>query len=77
MGDLSAARERYYAAIELDEEYVEARANLGSVLVENGELELAVAAFQGALAFHPDYADVHYHLANTLERSCTGRLFWP
>jgi len=68
MGDLSAARERYYAAIELDEEYVEARANLGSVLVENDELELAVAAFQGALAFHPDYADVHYHLANTLER---------
>jgi len=69
LGDLSAARERYYAAIELDEEYVEARANLGSVLVENGELELAVAAFQGALAFHPDYADVHYHLANTLERN--------
>jgi len=68
MGDLSAARERYYAAIEMDEEYVEARANLGSVLVENDELELAVAAFQGALAFHPDYADVHYHLANTLER---------
>jgi len=68
MSDLSAARERYYAAIEIDEEYVEARANLGSVLVENGELELAVAAFQGALAFHPDYADVHYHLANTLER---------
>jgi len=68
MGDLSAARERYYAAIELDEEYVEARANLGSVLVENNELELAVAAFQGALTFHPDYADVHYHLANTLER---------
>ncbi len=67
-GDLSAARERYYVAIELDEEYVEARANLGSVLVENDELDLAVAAFQGALAFHPDYADVHYHLAHTLDR---------
>jgi len=68
MGDLSAARERYYAAVELDEEYVEARANLGCVLAENKELELAVAAFQGALAFHVDYADVHYHLANTLDR---------
>ena len=32
MGDLPAARERYYAAVEQDEEYVEARANLGSVL---------------------------------------------
>jgi tetratricopeptide (TPR) repeat protein len=68
MGDLPAARERYYAAVEQDEEYVEARANLGSVLAENNELELAVAAFQGALAYHPDYADVHYHLANSLER---------
>ncbi len=67
-GDLSAARERYYAAVELDEEYVEARANLGCVLAENNELELAVAAFQGALSFHADYADVHYHLANTLDR---------
>lgn len=68
MGDLPAARERFYAAIELDEEYVEARANLGCVLAENNELELAVAAFQGALAFHVDYADVHYHLANALDR---------
>jgi len=68
MGDLAAARERFYAAIELDEEYVEARANLGCVLAENGELDLAVAAFQGALAFHADYADVHYHLANALDR---------
>ena len=68
MGDLTAARERFYAAIELDEEYVEARASLGCVLAENGDLDLAVAAFEGALAFHADYADVHYHLANALER---------
>jgi tetratricopeptide (TPR) repeat protein len=68
MGDLPAARERFYAAIELDEQYVEARANLGCVLAESGELELAVAAFEGALIFHADYADVHYHLANALEQ---------
>ncbi len=66
LGDVSAARERYYMAIELDEDYVEARANLGCVLAETGRLELAVAAFQGALAFHGDYADVHYHLARAL-----------
>jgi len=65
--DLHAARERYYAAVELDEDYVEARANLGCVLVETGEQELAVAAFQGALAYHYDYPDVHYHLARTLD----------
>jgi tetratricopeptide (TPR) repeat protein len=67
LGDLPAARERYYMAIELNEDYVEARANLGCVLAETGQRDLAVAAFEGALRFHPDYADVHYHLARTLE----------
>jgi len=67
LGDLSGARERYYVAIELNEDYVEARANLGCVLGEMGEHELAAAAFRGALAFHGDYADVHYHLARTLD----------
>ena len=65
--DVSAARERYFMAVELDEDFVEARANLGCVLAETGELELAVAAFQGALAYHHDYPDVHYHLARALD----------
>jgi len=67
LGDLAGARERYYTAIELDEDYVEARANLGCVLAEMGQDELAVAAFQGALAYHADYADVHLYLAQTLD----------
>jgi tetratricopeptide (TPR) repeat protein len=37
------------------------------VLAETGQRELAVAAFEGALRYHPDYADVHYHLARTLD----------
>ena len=67
LGDFNGARERYYMTIELDEDYVEARANLGCILDETGQKELAIAAFVGALAYHPDYADVHYHLARTLE----------
>jgi tetratricopeptide (TPR) repeat protein len=67
LGDLSGARERYYMAVELDEDYVEARANLGCVLAETGQRELAVAAFEGALRYHGAYADVHYHLARTLD----------
>ncbi|MBN1590058.1 MAG: tetratricopeptide repeat protein, partial [Pirellulales bacterium] len=62
------ARERYYVAIELDEDYVEARANLGCILAEMGQLDLAVAALRGALAYHADYPDAHYHLARTLDR---------
>jgi tetratricopeptide (TPR) repeat protein len=72
MGDLSGARERYYMAIELDEDYVEARANLGCVLAETGRRDLAVAAFEGALRYHKGYADVHYHLARTLDELGRG-----
>jgi Tfp pilus assembly protein PilF len=68
IGDLSAARERYYTAIELDEDFVEARSNLGCVLAEQGDFALAEAAFRGALEYHPDYADAHYHLARLLDR---------
>jgi tetratricopeptide (TPR) repeat protein len=72
VGDLPAARERYYMAIELDEDFVEARSNLGCVLAELGDLELAEAAFRGALECHPDYADAHYHLARLLDRLGEG-----
>ena len=65
--DYTAARERYYMAIELDENYVEARANLCCVLIDTGELDLAIAALLGALKYHPDYPDAHYHLARTLD----------
>jgi tetratricopeptide (TPR) repeat protein len=71
-GDLPAARERYYAALEIDEEYVEARASLGCVLAELGELELAAATFEGTLVFHADFADVHFHLAGVLDRMDRG-----
>jgi tetratricopeptide (TPR) repeat protein len=67
IGDVSAARERYYNAIELDEDFIEARVNLGCVLAELGHLELAIAAFQGALVKDDRYPDVHYHLAKCLD----------
>jgi tetratricopeptide (TPR) repeat protein len=68
-GDLTAARERYFMAVELDEEFVEARVNLGCVLAELGDADLAIAAIRGALSVFPDYADAHYHLARLLDDS--------
>jgi tetratricopeptide (TPR) repeat protein len=79
IGDVSAARERYSMAVELDEDFVEARANLGCVLAETGRLELAVAAFHGALAYHDEYPDVHYHLARALDeldRAGEAEMHW-
>ncbi len=67
LGDIHAARERYYAALELDDEFIEARANLGCVLLETGQRELAIAAFEGVLAMNEEFPDVHYHLARALD----------
>lgn len=65
--DVHGAREGYFFALELNPERVEARANLRCVLAECGQLNLANAAFDGALAQYPDYADVHFHLARVLD----------
>ena len=65
-GDLTAARERYYAAVELDANHLEARSSLGCVLAELGEHELALAALDGVLRQQPDYADAHWHMAGVL-----------
>jgi tetratricopeptide (TPR) repeat protein len=78
-GELGAARERYFSAVELDPNFVEARASLGCILVELGESELAISAFHGALDQHPDYPDVHFHLAKLLDelgRHETARTHW-
>ena len=69
LGDLSAARERYLMAIELDENFVEARAGLGVLFAEMGENDLAISALEGALDFHDGYADVHYQLGLLLEKT--------
>ena len=66
VGDLPAARERYYSAIELEPSYIEARASLGCVLMELGETEKAISSFKGALDQHRNFPDVHFHLAKLL-----------
>jgi tetratricopeptide (TPR) repeat protein len=68
-GDLTAARERYYAAVELDGNHLEARASLGCVLAELGEHELALAALEEVIRQEPGYADAHWHIAAILHDS--------
>ena len=76
VNDLAAARERYSMAVEFDEAFVEARANLGCVLVELGQTELALATFEGALEHHPDYPDVYFHLARLLDEIGSDQKAW-
>jgi len=65
-GDLTAARERYYATIEIDPDHLRARTSLGCVLAELGDHELALAALEGVLCQEPGYADAHWHFAGVL-----------
>ncbi|MEO0529451.1 MAG: MerR family transcriptional regulator, partial [Planctomycetota bacterium] len=63
-----AARERYYATLEIDPDHIEARVSLGCVLADQGEWGLAVSSLRGALEQHEEFADAHYHLARTHDR---------
>lgn len=65
-GDLTAARERYYATIEVDPDHLAARTSLGCVLAELGDHELALAALDGVLRQEPGHADAHWHMAGVL-----------
>jgi tetratricopeptide (TPR) repeat protein len=66
VGDLPAARERYYAAIEIEPDHLEARAGLGRVLGDLGEPLLALAALEGVISQEPGYPDAHFHAAGIL-----------
>jgi Flp pilus assembly protein TadD len=65
---VASAREAYEAALALDPDQPEARFNLANLVLENGDLELAVAELRRVLQAAPDFADAHYNLAVALER---------
>lgn len=68
LGNRAGALERYYAAAEIDHEYLEAWTHIGCLHAELGELESAVQAFRIALDVHADYPDAHWHMADVLEQ---------
>jgi predicted Zn-dependent protease len=63
-----AARAAFEAALALDPEQPEARFNLANLILESGDLELAVAELRRVLQTAPDFADAHYNLAVALGR---------
>jgi Flp pilus assembly protein TadD len=47
---------------------MDARFNLANLVLEGGDLELAVAEFRRVLQADPEFADAHFNLAVALER---------
>jgi DNA-binding transcriptional MerR regulator len=66
LGNLSAAKERFYAAVELEHDFLEAWIQLGCLHAELEEIQSALDAFDVALRIHPDNADAHWHKADLL-----------
>jgi tetratricopeptide (TPR) repeat protein len=60
------------AAVELQPDYVDAHYNLGSVLLQKGEIDQAIAQWRTTLAINPDDAGTHTALGNTFLQ--TGQL---
>ena len=68
VGKVEAAIERYYSCVEHDANYLEAWTQLGCLLAETNELDQSIESFRIALDLHPQYADAHWHLANSLKQ---------
>ena len=76
---LGGAIERYYVAVELDHQFLEAWTQLGCLLVESRRPGAAEEAFRVALDVHADYPEAHFHLAELLDagnRSAEAAVHW-
>ena len=67
-GAADDARRAYQRALDLDPDQPEARFNLGNLLDELGETELALAELLAVCSRHPQFADAHYNLGLLLYR---------
>lgn len=65
-GDLKSAEAAFRKAIELDSEFAEAYANLGSVLANQDNLPEAISQFENAVKLRPDLPLLHYQLGVAL-----------
>lgn len=65
-GRVQAALERFYTAVELDHDYLEAWTQIGALHRELNEPEAALDAFAVALDIHEDCPDVHFQMAETM-----------
>jgi tetratricopeptide (TPR) repeat protein len=71
MHDWDQAEASIYRAIELGRKYPKyagARVNLGSMLLEKGDLDGAEANYRAALAIDPDAAGIYYNLGLVCDR---------
>lgn len=74
MGDTTAARDEFLAAVRLDPLNGIGRYNLGCILEEQGEIDEAIDHLRSAAQAMPAHADVHFNLALAYEKRGERRL---
>jgi tetratricopeptide (TPR) repeat protein len=72
LGRVPEAREDFEAALASVARYAPSIANLGNLLMEEGDLEGAIARYEAAIAADADYAVAHFNLGIAYKRA--GRL---
>ncbi len=65
-GELESAEAAFRKAIELDSEFAEAYANLGSLLANQNNLAEAISQFENAVRLRPELPVLHYQLGVAL-----------
>ncbi|MEZ5942642.1 MAG: tetratricopeptide repeat protein [Planctomycetaceae bacterium] len=66
LGNAKGALERYYSAVEHDNEFLEAWTQIGCLHKELGDFAAAKTAFEVALHVLPEYPEAHFLLAEVL-----------
>jgi tetratricopeptide (TPR) repeat protein len=69
MARLDLAREDFDAALECVGDYPPALTNLGNLLFEDGQIDAAIARYEGAILADPDYAVAHLNLGVAYKRA--------
>jgi len=72
LDDLESAEKEYKRAIELDATLLEARSNLGVLLLNKGELEAAKYELEACVDLDPEDGDSHYNLGLVHEAAGRG-----
>ena len=67
-GDLKAARSAFAAAVRANPRDAEAQNAFGQVLLEQGELDSAIAHFRTVTQLRPELAIAHVYLGQALSR---------
>lgn len=65
-GKTEAAEAAFRQAIEIDPEFAQARANLGTILANQNKMAEAIPEFEEAVRLRPDMAFLHYQLGVAL-----------